>query len=108
MIGVRTVAATDLRELTNRAMAAGRAAGLDAIGVAKAEPFTATRRLLEERKAAGLHAGMHFTFGNPARSTDPTRTLPGARALVVGARSYLCDEPGDGDHDADGDARDRP
>jgi epoxyqueuosine reductase len=63
-------------------------AGLDAVGVAPAEPFVATRRHLIERKAAGLHGGMHFTYGNPERSTDPNAALPGARALVVGARSY--------------------
>src|SRR2546429_230837 len=32
----------------------GRAAGLDAVGVASAEPFSAARRALIERKAAGL------------------------------------------------------
>ena len=63
-------------------------AGLDAVGYASAEPFTATRRHLEERRRAGLSAGMQFTFRNPARSTDPARALPGARSLVVGARSY--------------------
>ena len=31
---------------------------------------------------------MQFTYRNPARSTDPGRALPGARSLVVGARSY--------------------
>ncbi len=31
---------------------------------------------------------MHFTYGDPDRSTDPQRALPGARSLVVGARSY--------------------
>lgn len=66
----------------------GLAAGLDAIGVAPAEPFEATRRTLEDRKQAGLHGGMQFTYRNPARSTDPSDALPGARALVVGARSY--------------------
>jgi epoxyqueuosine reductase len=69
------------------AAVAGKA-GLDAIGYASAEPFTATRRHLEERRRAGLSAGMQFTFRNPARSTDPARALPGARSLVVGARSY--------------------
>jgi epoxyqueuosine reductase len=68
--------------------AAAERAGLDAVGYASAEPFTATRRHLEERRRAGLSAGMQFTFRNPARSTDPGRTLPGARSLVVGARSY--------------------
>ena len=63
-------------------------AGLDAVGFAPAEPFVDTRRHLEERKAAGLHGGMHFTYGDPARSTDPARALPGAASLVVAARSY--------------------
>jgi epoxyqueuosine reductase len=76
--------AVDIEELTNL----GLAAGLDAVGVAEAETFDGTRRDLEERKAAGLHGGMAFTYRNPARSTDPCAALPGARALVVGARAY--------------------
>jgi epoxyqueuosine reductase len=75
----------DLEELR----AWGQAAGLDAVGVAPAEPFVSTRRHLEERKAAGLHGGMGFTYNNPARSTDPGAAVAGARALVVGARAYL-------------------
>jgi epoxyqueuosine reductase len=71
----------------------GRDAGLDAVGIADAAPFAGTRRDLEDRKAAGLHGGMHFTYGRPERSTDPDRALPGARALVVGARSYRQDGP---------------
>ena len=66
----------------------GRASGLDAVGVASAEPFESTRRDLEERKAAGLHGGMHFTYSKPSRSTDPSVALEGAKSLVVGARSY--------------------
>ena len=72
---------------------AGLDAGLDAVGVAKAEPFLDARRVLVERKAAGLHGGMHFTYGNPARATDPASALPGARSLVVGARSYRAAAP---------------
>ena len=70
-----------------------RAAGLDAVGIAPAEPFTGTRRHLEERRAAGLHGGMAFTYRNPARSTDPAATVPGARALVVGAKAYATEAP---------------
>lgn len=73
--------------------ARGLAAGLDAVGVAPATPFAGTRRHLEERRAAGLHGGMHFTYGDPARATDPARALPGARALVVGARRYRRADP---------------
>ena len=78
----------DLARLAEEVTSAGRGAGLDAVGVAPAEPFTGTRRALQDRKKAGLHGGMHFTYGDPARSTDPGRALDGARALVVGARSY--------------------
>ncbi len=71
----------------------GIAAGLDAVGVAPADPFLGTRRDLEERKAAGLHGGMQFTYRRPERSTDPGATLAGARSLVVGARGYRRPEP---------------
>lgn len=74
--------------------AIGREAGLDAVGVAGAEPFDDTRRVLEERRAAGLHGGMQFTYRKPARSTDPSATLPGARSLVVGALGYRRAAPG--------------
>lgn len=66
----------------------GRAVGLAAVGVAGSAPFVGTRADLEARRAAGLHAGMHFTYGNPARSTDPAAALGGAAALVVAAWAY--------------------
>lgn len=69
-------------------IAAGLAAGLDAVGVASAEPFESTRATLLERRERGLHGGMAFTYRNPDRSTDPARTVPGARSLVVGALGY--------------------
>jgi epoxyqueuosine reductase len=72
---------------------AGLAAGLDAVGIASAEPFIRTRAVLEQREAAGLAGGMQFTYRNPARSTDPGESLEGARALVVGARSYYRADP---------------
>ncbi len=71
----------------------GMAAGLDALGVADAAPFSESRSLIEQRRAAGLAAGMQFTYRNPARSTEPGQALPGARALVVGARSYRQHDP---------------
>lgn len=76
-------------DLTREVISAVLAAGIDAAGVAVAEPFDGTRRDLVERRAAGLHAGMQFTYRNPDRSTDPRQALPGARSLVVGALSYL-------------------
>jgi epoxyqueuosine reductase len=63
-------------------------AGLDAVAIGPATAFTSAERTLVERKAAGLHGGMQFTYRNPARSTDPQRIVPGAQAIVVGARRY--------------------
>ena len=74
--------------LTRRVLDAAVIAGIDAVGVADATPMHDTRAVLEERKRLGLHGDMQFTYRNPARSTDPGRTLPGARSMVVGARRY--------------------
>jgi epoxyqueuosine reductase len=74
-------------------IARGRVNGLDAVGICSAEPFTDTRAALEERRTQGLHGGMAFTYRNPERSTDPDRTLAGARSLVVAARRYPSDVP---------------
>jgi len=68
--------------------AIGLGAGLDAVGITTAEPWHDARQRLEERKGAGLHGGMSFTYRNPARSTDATRALPGATTIVVGALGY--------------------
>ena len=69
-------------------VALGRPHGLDAVGVAPADAFATTRRHLERRKAAGP-ARRAWRSPTGAPSARPTRAaLPGARALVVGARSY--------------------
>ena len=67
---------------------AATSAGLDAVGVTDTAPFTQSRRAIDERKAAGLHAGMWFTYGRPERSTTPANILTGARSIVVCARNY--------------------
>ena len=63
-------------------------AGIDALGVTDAAPLTEARQAIEERKAAGLHAGMWFTYGRPERSTTPAAILDGARSIVVCALTY--------------------
>ncbi len=63
------------------------------MGACSAEPFEETREILEKRRAAGLAGTMQFTYRNPARSTDPSVTLPGAQTLLVGACSYHRDPP---------------
>ena len=72
----------------------GRAAGLDSVGICDAAPFTETKQAIEERLQSGCSAGMQFTFRRPERSTNPQVTMPGARALFVGARLYSRAVPG--------------
>ncbi len=69
-------------------VAIGEQHAIDKIGFCSAETFTDVRAALHERKAAGLSADMAFTYRNPDRSTDPSRSVEGARSIVVGARSY--------------------
>ncbi|MDE0134958.1 MAG: tRNA epoxyqueuosine(34) reductase QueG [Acidimicrobiaceae bacterium] len=76
------------RMLLEQIQHAATSAGLDAVGVTNTAPFTQARRAIDERKAAGLHAGMWFTYGRPERSTTPANILTGARSIVVCARSY--------------------
>lgn len=66
---------------------------LDAWGIARAEILERARTALYERRTAGLHDGMQFTYKNPDRSTDPFTAVPGARSVIVAARQYLLDEP---------------
>ena len=40
--------------------------GIEHLGVAPADVLTRARTALHERKAQGLHAGMEFTYRNPA------------------------------------------
>ena len=79
--------------------AIGRAAGLCAVGACRADPFSEVAAVLRERKQAGLHGGMQFTYRNPDRSTDPSQRVPGAVSLVVGALEFDAgswDPPRDG------------
>jgi epoxyqueuosine reductase len=104
-------AAVAAPQLADELRSIGLARGLDAVGFASSEPFAETRVVLEERRAAGLHGGMQFTYRNPARSTDPSRTMAGARSLVVGAHRYLRRPPFGGEPDdpsASGTPRPRP
>jgi epoxyqueuosine reductase len=70
------------------------AAGIGHVGVASADVLVKARQAIEHRIGADLHDGMGFTFRNPDRSTDPMRAVPGARSVIVAARSYLTtDDP---------------
>ena len=68
-----------------------REAGADRVWVTSAAPLDRARAAIESRIAPGHADGMQFTFRNPERSTAPTMSVPGARSIIVAARSYSCD-----------------
>lgn len=71
----------------------GVGAGLHRVGVTGADVLHRARELITQRKSVGLHNEMQFTYRNPIRSTDPTSTMPSARSIIVGARSYATEMP---------------
>ena len=69
-----------------------REAGADRVGVTTDEPLTRARAAIEARIASGMADDMQFTFRNPERSTTPTMAVPGARSIIVAARSYFVND----------------
>jgi epoxyqueuosine reductase len=78
---------------TERVLSIGTSGGLDRVGVAPALVMQRAHQALVERKAAGLHDTMQFTYRNPARSTDPQSAVADAKAMIVGAYSYASPLP---------------
>jgi epoxyqueuosine reductase len=72
----------------------GRELGLDAVGIARAEPYAGTERHIRERRARGLFGRLRFTTARPEVSCHPERLLPGARTVVSAALCYYAPEPG--------------
>jgi epoxyqueuosine reductase len=66
----------------------GEKLGLDAVGVACAEPYADTERHIVERRERGLFAAMKFTMAQPERSCHPESLLDGARTVVSAALCY--------------------
>jgi epoxyqueuosine reductase len=67
--------------------------GLDAVGVARAEPYVDTERHIVERRGQGLFGGMRFTMSQPDVSCHPELLLENARSVVSAALCYYAPEP---------------
>ena len=78
---------------TEHILSIGVTGGLDRVGAAPAQVMQRAHRALVERKAAGLHDTMQFTYRNPQRSTDPQSAVAGAKSMIVGAYSYASPLP---------------
>ncbi|MBV8598075.1 MAG: tRNA epoxyqueuosine(34) reductase QueG [Actinobacteria bacterium] len=71
----------------------GESLGLDAVGVARAEPYDDTERHIRDRRARGLFGRMRFTMARPEVSCHPELLLAGARTVVSAALCYYAPEP---------------
>jgi epoxyqueuosine reductase len=71
----------------------GAQLGLDAVGVAAAEPYTETEAHIRERRSRGLFGRMRFTMARPEVSCHPEKLLDGARTVVSAALCYYAPEP---------------
>jgi epoxyqueuosine reductase len=71
----------------------GAELGLDAVGVAAAEPYDGTERHILERRERGLFGVLKFTTSRPEVSCHPERLLEGARSIVSSALCYWLPEP---------------
>lgn len=65
------------------------AAGADTVGFTSADPFPGALETIQRRKGLGMAGPLHFTYDEPALSTDIRRSLPWARSLVVVGASYI-------------------
>src|ERR671911_375096 len=90
------IAATLLAMTTEELQRAAADLGLDAVGVARAEPYVETERHIRERRARGLFADMRFTMAQPETSCHPETLLPGARTVVSAAHCYYAPGPARG------------
>jgi len=71
----------------------GAELGLDAVGVARAEPYAETERHIRERCARGLFGRLRFTTAHPEISCHPENLLEGAQSVVSAALCYWLPEP---------------
>ena len=71
----------------------GERLGLDAVGVARAEPYDATEQHIRTRRARGLFGRLRFTIAQPEVACHPERLLPGARSVISAALCYWRPEP---------------
>ncbi len=71
----------------------GAGLGLDAVGVARAEPYVETERHIRARRARGLFGRLRFTTARPEVSCHPEKLLDGACSVVSAALCYYLPEP---------------
>lgn len=62
--------------------------GLDAVGVAQAEPYERAEQAIADRSARGLFADLKFTMSRPETSCHPEGLVEHASSVISAALSY--------------------
>src|SRR6516165_1573009 len=91
--GVVSGAVTMRAMITAEVQRLGAELGLDALGVARAEPYDDTERHIRERRERGLFGELKFTTARPEVSCHPELLLDGARSVISAALCYWLPEP---------------
>jgi len=77
------------------------------LGVTDMAPFPEVAATMQRRIDEGLSASLTFTYKDPRKATEPSRSFPWGRSIVVVALPYLTDGDGPGERTvarfADGD-----
>ena len=77
------------RKLTGMIRAWSHELGFVGVGIVPAIQLTAERSLLDEWLRRDFHAGMEWMARDPARRTDPSHLLPGAKSVIVVLENYF-------------------
>lgn len=67
------------------------------LGVTDTSPFPDVAATMRGRIADGLSANLTFTYKDPQKATEPMRSFPWGRSIVVVALPYLADGDGPGE-----------
>lgn len=76
------------------------------LGVTDLAPFGETRIEIDRRVASGERGSLRFVYADPVTSTEPARSFPWAKSIVVVAVPYLTDGDGLADRGQDDGPRD--
>ncbi len=77
--------------LTGELASLAKRLGAAAVGVASADPFERELEALRVNLSSGRSGPLHFTYTDPVRATDVTKSFPWAQRIVVVGWNYLAD-----------------
>jgi epoxyqueuosine reductase len=86
---VQTPVKSNSRQLSSRIKAQALREGFDQVGIVRAEALEPERERLREWLARGFQGEMEWMAREPERRTDPRKTFPEARSVVIVTLNYF-------------------